>query len=69
MTPEPDQEFYHEKGAKKFVLKYGHDAPDIIKYFTGTHKIDTKNLTSKMTLMIKGFDFKKGTISDMADGQ
>jgi hypothetical protein len=68
MTPEPDQGFYHEKGAKEFVLKYGHDSPDVIKYFTGTHKIDTLNTTSQMTLIIKGFDFKKGTISDMAGG-
>jgi hypothetical protein len=68
MTPEPDQGFYHENGAKEFVLKYGHDAPDVIKYFTGTHKVDTKNTTSQMTLVIKGFDFKKGTISDMTGG-
>jgi len=68
MTPEPDQGFYHEKGAKEFVLKYGHDAPNVIKYFTGIHKFDTKNTTSQMTLVIKGFDFNKGTINDMAGG-
>jgi hypothetical protein len=68
MTPEPDQGFYHEKGAKEFVLKYGHDAPNVIKYFTGTHKVNTKNTTSQMTLVIKGFDFNKGTISDMTGG-
>jgi len=68
MTPEPDQGFYHEEGAKEFTLKYGHDAPDVIKYFTGTHKVDIQNTTSKMTLVIKGFDFNKGTITDMAGG-
>jgi len=68
MTPEPDQGFYHEKGAKEFTLKYGHDAPNAVKYFTGTHKVDIKNTTSNMTLTIKGFDFNKGTINDMAGG-
>jgi len=68
MTPEPDKGFYRENGAKEFVLKYGHNAPNVIKYFTGTHKVDIKNATSQMTLVINGFDFKKGTISDMAGG-
>ena len=68
MTPEPDQGFYREKGAKEFTLKYGHDAPNVIKYFTGTHKVDVHNSTSNMTLVIKGFDFKKGTINDMSGG-
>jgi len=68
MTPEPDQGFYHEKGAKEFTLKYGHDAPNVIKYFTGTHKVNIKNTTSNMTLIIKGFDFKKGTIDDLTGG-
>ena len=68
MTPEPDQGFYHEKGAKEFVLKYGHDAENDVKYFTGTHKVDIQNATSGMTLVIKGFDFKKETINDMAGG-
>ena len=68
MTPEPDQGFYFEKGAKEFVLKYGHDTPNAIKYFTGTHKINVPNATTQMTLAIKGFDFNKGTINDMAGG-
>ena len=68
MTPEPDQGFYHEKGAKEFVLKYGHDSPNAFKYFTGTHKVDIFNTTSNMTLTIKGFDFKKGSINDMSGG-
>jgi len=68
MTPEPDQGFYREKGAKEFTLKYGHDAPNVIKYFTGTHKVDIQNVTSKMTLIISGFDFNKETIKDMSGG-
>jgi len=68
MTPEPDNGFYREKGAKEFVLKYGHDAPRVIKYFTGTHKIDVLNATSNMTLVIKGFNFNKGSIDDISGG-
>ncbi|MDR2943070.1 MAG: MvaI/BcnI restriction endonuclease family protein [Treponema sp.] len=68
MTPEPDQGFYHEVGAKEFTLKYGHDAPNVIKYFTGTHKVNVQNPTSKMTLAIKGYDLQKGTINDMSGG-
>ena len=68
MTPEPDHGFYREKGAKEFALKYGHDAPNVVKYFTGTHKVDVLNPTSNMTLIIKGFDFRKGTIIDMSGG-
>jgi hypothetical protein len=68
MTPEPDKGYYHEKGAKEFTLKYGHDAENVIKYFTGTHKVDVFNATSNMTLTIKGFDYKKGTVSDMSGG-
>jgi hypothetical protein len=68
MTPEPDQGVYHDMGAKAFTLKYGHDSPDAVKYFTGTHKVDVFNETSKMTLMIKGFDYKKETITDMSGG-
>jgi len=68
MTPEPDQGFYHERGAKEFVLKYGHDTPNAVKYFTGTHKVDVRNTASQMTLTIKGFDFNRGTISDMTGG-
>ena len=68
MTPEPDQGFYRQNGAKEFVLKYGHDSPNAVKYFTGTHKVDVINSTSNMTLVIKGFDFKKGAITDMSGG-
>ena len=68
MTPEPDHGFYRDKGAKEFTLKYGHDSPGVIKYFTGTHKADIFNETSKMTLIIKGFDYKKATITDMSGG-
>ena len=68
MTPEPDQGFYRIKGAKEFTLKYGHDSSEAIKYFTGTHKVDILNKTSRMTLIIKGFDYKRGTITDMSGG-
>jgi hypothetical protein len=68
MTPEPDQGFYRDMGAKEFTLKYGHDSPGAVKYFTGTHKVDIFNETSKMTLMIKGFDYDRGTITDMSGG-
>jgi hypothetical protein len=68
MTPEPDQGLYRIMGAKEFTLKYGHDSLGAVKYFTGTHKVGIFNETSKMTLMIKGFDYKKETITDMSGG-
>jgi hypothetical protein len=68
MTPEPDQGFYREKSVKEFTLKYGHDSQGAVKYFTGTHKVDVYNETSKMTLKIKGFDCENGTIADMSGG-
>jgi hypothetical protein len=68
MTPEPDKGFYREHGAKAFTLKYGHDAPRVIKYFTGTHKAGIRNKTSNMKLVIKGFDYRRNTISNMDGG-
>jgi hypothetical protein len=68
MTPEPDRGLYHDIGAREFTLKYGHDSPGAVKYFTGTHKVDVFNDTSKMTLIIKGFDYAKGTIINMSGG-
>ncbi|MDR1286403.1 MAG: MvaI/BcnI restriction endonuclease family protein [Treponema sp.] len=68
ITPEPDKGFYHERGAKEFALRYGHDAPNVVKYFTGTHKADVYNTTSNLALVIKGFDYDKGTITDMGGG-
>lgn len=68
MTPEPDAGFYREYGAKEFVLKYGHDTPDAIKYFTGTHKAGIRNDTSSMTMEIRGFDTNKGIITDVTGG-
>ncbi|MDR0601933.1 MAG: MvaI/BcnI restriction endonuclease family protein [Treponema sp.] len=62
MTREPDKGFYHEKGAKEFTLKYGHDADGVKKYFTGTHKANILNTISKMTLIIKDFDWKAWSI-------
>ncbi|GHV57839.1 hypothetical protein AGMMS49579_24290 [Spirochaetia bacterium] len=68
MTPEPDGGFYNEAGAKTFTLQYGHDSPDVIKYFTGTHKADVKNTTSNLTLTIKGYDKTRRAISDVQGG-
>ncbi|GHU99531.1 hypothetical protein FACS189483_08890 [Spirochaetia bacterium] len=68
MTPEPDRGFYNEAGAKAFTLQYGHDAPDVIKYFTGTHKVDIKNATSNLTLTIHGYDKTRRAISDVEGG-
>jgi hypothetical protein len=68
MTPEPDKGFYNEVGAKAFTLKYGHDAPGVIRYFTGTHKVDIKNATSNLTLTIKGYDKTRMVISDVEGG-
>lgn len=68
MTPEPDAGFYNEVGAKAFTLKYGHDAPKVIKYFTGTHKADIRNATSNLTLTIQGYDKTRRVISNVEGG-
>lgn len=68
MTPEPDSGLYHAIGAKEFVLKYGHDVPNAIKYFTGTHKVGIRNATSNMLMEIRGFNSKKGTIDEISGG-
>lgn len=68
MTPEPDAGLYREYGAKEFALRYGHDTPDAIKYFTGTHKAGIRNNTSSMIMEIRGFDPVKGTITDVSGG-
>jgi len=68
MTPEPDAGFYNKAGAKEFVLKYGRNVPNKVKYFTGTHKVGDKNKTSGMLMELKGFNRAKGTIEDINGG-
>lgn len=68
MTPEPDAGYYREHGAKEFVLRYGHNTSDAVKYFTGTHKAGIHNKTSSMLMEIRGFDNNKGIITDVSGG-
>lgn len=68
MTPEPDAGFYRERGAKEFVLKYGHDKPGAIKYFSGIHKAGIRCSLSSMLMELRGFDPVKGTITDVSGG-
>lgn len=56
MTPEPDGGYYGEKGAKAFVMNYGHNTSEDTKYFTGTHYANKLCETTGMTMRILGFD-------------
>lgn len=68
MTPEPDAGFYYTEGAKEFTLKYGHDSPPALKYFTGTHVHGVINKPSGMLMEIHGFNQEKGKIEDVSGG-
>ena len=56
MTSEPDGGYYGEKGAKAFVLNYGHKTSNDTRYFTGNHLANRKCKTTGMTLRIFGFN-------------
>jgi hypothetical protein len=65
MTPEPDGGFYGENGVEAFVRKFGHKTGDDVIYFTGTHRVNEKSKASSMTLILDGFDFERGLITNV----
>lgn len=65
MTPEPDGGMYGEQGAKAFVREFGHATGNDTLYFTGTHRVDARNETTKLTLAVRGFNPTRKVIEDV----
>ncbi len=70
MTPEPTGGFYKESGVEAFVRKFGY--PDKLGRedrlnFGGIHKFGAEHPTTRLTLLLEGFDAERGRILD-ADG-
>lgn len=67
MTPEPTGGFYKERGIDYFIHQYGYKdkmgRPDRIN-FGGIHKFGVKQVTTKMTLELPGFDVASGKIKN-----
>lgn len=68
MTPEPDSGFYGDNGVAAFVRRYGHDRGDDTLYFTGIHKISSRNSETGMTMRLDGFDIENGRILNPSGG-
>jgi hypothetical protein len=68
MTPEPDAGYYGLNGVQAFVRKYGHDAGDDVLYFTGIHRVNEACTRTGQTMRIRGFDYAKKKIIDVAGG-
>jgi hypothetical protein len=66
MTPEPNGGTYYEQGVNKFVREFGHPTNNDTLYFTGTHRINCRNLTTGLTLTIRGFNHAKRLIEDVS---
>jgi len=74
MTPEPTGGYYKTEGVEAFVRKYGYsdksgkpDREDRLN-FGGIHKVDQYHSTTKLKLLLKGFDLLSGKIIDAAGG-
>lgn len=65
MTPEPDGGMYGEQGAKAFVHKFGRPTGNDTLYFTGTHRVDARNETTHLTLVVRGFNSTRRVIEDV----
>lgn len=68
MTPEPDKGLYKEIKAKEFAVTYGHKKDGYISYFTGPFRCGEYNENSGLTMILKGYDNKKKTITDPSGG-
>ena len=56
MTPEPTLGHYRQFGVESFVRKYGHEREGGDIYFTGQHSVGVQNATTRMTLILDGYD-------------
>lgn len=68
MTPEPDSGFYGEQGVERFLRNYGYQRDEDTLYFTGIHKVGSKNKRTEYTLVLSGFDPTSQKIIDVHGG-
>jgi hypothetical protein len=65
MTPEPNAGFYVTSGINNFIRKYGYKdktgRPDRIN-FGGVHKVGIQQQSTKLTMILDGFDGEEGKI-------
>jgi len=65
MTPEPHGGTYGEKGVKNFVREFGRETKNDTLYFTGTHRVNSRNTTTGLTLTVRGFNAAQKVIHDV----
>lgn len=65
MTPEPDGGMYGETGVKAFVTEFGAPTGNDTRYFTGTHRVGSRNTKTGLTLVVRGFNPVKAIIEDV----
>jgi hypothetical protein len=65
MTPEPDAGMYGETGVEPFVRRFGRPVSDDTLYFTGTHRAGCRNVTTGLTMNLRGFNPDKLVIEDV----
>lgn len=66
MTPEPDGGMYYEQGVKAFVHRFGSPTKDDTLYFTGTHRVNSRNEKTGLTLTLRGFNPTRNMIEDVS---
>jgi hypothetical protein len=65
MTPEPDGGMYGNQGVKAFVRQYGSPSGNDTLYFTGTHRVNSRNSKTGLTLAVRGFNPARKVIEDV----
>lgn len=65
ITTEPNGGMYGKDGVKAFVRKYGKPSGIDTLYFTGTHRVDCRNIKTGLTLIVRGFDPTRKMIEDV----
>ncbi len=65
MTPEPTGGIYGENGVEVFVRKFGKPTVNDTLYFTGLHKVNIKNNSTGLTLVVNGFNPEKKLIENV----
>lgn len=65
MTPEPTGGIYGDNGVEFFVRKFGKPTANDTLYFTGIHKVNYKNNSTGLTLVVNGFNPAKKMIENV----
>lgn len=65
MTPEPDGGMYYDKGVKAFVREFGNPTGNDTLYFTGTHRANSRNEKTGLTLTVNGFNPTRNVIENV----